>query len=450
MKRKLVLSAAVLVAVGAAYGTAVVRTPSSRDTAYAGRAPNLGLDRRFEVWAMEQSDTRPDGGGLLYIYSGVSLAEQDPARAVPQVIDLGGEARDRCLAETGTAPRRPHMMAFNPTYTHAIISFVASGHVVFINTATRRVAGCVDVGAQVHFAAPSPDGKYVVAANQNGKLLQRINTDYATNTFTLDNAATIDLATCVTPGGVACESATLRPDNAPICPVVDASSRYSFVTLRGGGMFVVDSTATPMQIVAEYDRDTVHPNGCIGIELGGKMYIDSGGGTPANPLESDLYAFPLSGFSSRPNPPNTPAPKIVFSHDDRGFVDSHGGILVGGNRYMWVADRAANRIVVVDMRTDAVVNEFSLTGRAGGDPTPDLVDISPSGNHVFVTLRGPNPLTGNAPGVNNAVGSTPGVGVIRVLDGGRTGVLEGIARHTHVVNGVETADPHGLVVRRMP
>ena len=42
------------------------------------------------------------------------------------------------------------------------------------------------------------------------------------------------------------------------------ASRYVFVTLRGGGLFIVDAKATPMQIVAEYDIDTVHPNGCLG------------------------------------------------------------------------------------------------------------------------------------------------------------------------------------------
>jgi len=448
LKRKPVLFAAVLlVGIGASIAS-VIRAPLPRDAAHAARRPNLGQHRLFEVWALDQVDSRPDGGGLLYIYPGISLTEQDPARAVPEVIDLGGEARDRCLADTGSAPRRPHMMALSPSSTHAIISFVATGHVVFIDTATRRVVGCVDVGAQAHFAEPSPDGKYVVVANQNGKLFQRINTDYATNTFTLDNAATINLATCVTPGGMACEDAALRPDNAPICPVVDSTSRFSFVTLRGGGLFVVDSAATPMRIVAEYDRDTVHPVGCVGIETGGTMYVVSGGGTVANPLQGDLYAFRMSEFSTTPHPPNTPTPQLVFSHGDRGFVDAHGAILTGGNRFLWVADRAANRVSVVETGTNTVINELPLAGPASGDPAPDLLSVSPSGEHVFATLRGPNPLTGNAPGVNNAVGSTPGVGVIRVLEGGRRGILEGVARFTQVVDGVETSDPHGLLVVR--
>lgn len=414
----------------------------------AAPGPATADEASFEVWAIDQSDTTPDGGGTLYVYPGDSLSGRGAATAEPEVIDLGGASRDLCLARTGTAPRRPHMLMFNGANTHAVLAFVATGHVLFMEAASRIPVECIDVGAQAHAAFPSPDETYVVVANQNGKLLQRISTDYGAESFVLDAGATLDLATCVTPNGFLCQDAVLRPDNAPICPVIDAASLFTFVTLRGGGMFVVDSTATPMSIVAEYDQAAVHPNGCGGLEVGGKMYVNSGGGTPANPLESDLYSFQLSGFSTNPNPPNTPAPALVFSHDDRGFVDSHGAALTKHGRFLWVADRAANGIVVVDTATDSVVNEFGLVGAVSPDPAPDLLDIAPTGNRVFLALRGPNPLTGNAAGVNNAVGSTPGVGVIRVERNGGTGELQAVARISHMVDGVERADPHALRIRR--
>lgn len=267
----------------------------------------------FEVWVLDQSDTTADGGGTLYIYEGEKLSGQHAASTAPEVIDLGGTARSLCLAATGTAPRRPHMIMFNAAHTHAIVAYVATGHVLFVDAAARQPVACLDVGVQAHAAFPSPDQTYVVVADQNGKLLQRITTNYATNTFTLDVAATLNLATCTTPHGAACEDAARRPDNAPICPIIDATSRFTFVTLRGGGLFVVNSRATPMAIVAEYDKNTIHPNGCGGVETGGKMYINSGGGTAANPLEADLYVFPVSSFTTTPNPPNTPAPKLVFA-----------------------------------------------------------------------------------------------------------------------------------------
>lgn len=412
-------------------------------------SPAAAGEPNHEVWIIDQSDTTADGGGTLYIYPGDAIAGRDAAIAVPEVIDLGGDARSSCLAATGTAPRRPHMIQFSPDHTHAILSFVATGHVLFLDAALRAPVGCVDVGVQAHAAFPSPDGTYVIVANQNEKLLQRIATDYATDTFTLDAAATLDLAACTTPSGAACQDATLRPDNAPICPVIDSSSHFTFVTLRGGGLFAVDSTATPLAIVAEYDKATVHPNGCGGVEANGKIYINSGGGTAANPLESDLNAFPMTGFDASPNPPNTPAPTLVFSHDEQGFVDSHGATLTKGGRFLWVGDRAANRIVVVDTRSDTVVGEIPLAGGVSGDPAPDLLAIAPSGNRVYAALRGPNPLTANVAVVNNAVGSTPGIGIIRVEAGGARGAFQAIAPITHIVGGVERADPHGIAVRRV-
>lgn len=409
--------------------------------------PDVALAAEYEAWVIDQSDTTPGGGGTLYIYQGPALTGGAPARAVPKVIDLGGAVQAFCLERTGSVPRRPHMIAFNHTHSHAIVSYVTSGHVLFMDGATRAPVACLDVGEQAHAAFPSPDQSHVVVANQNGKLLQRIRTDYATNAFSLEPAATLDLARCRTPSGAACQDPVLRPDNAPICPVINSSGRLTFVTLRGGGLLVVDSTTTPMMILAEYDRATVHPNGCGGAEGAGKMYIRAGGGSAADPVHSDLYAFPLSRYSTAGNAANAPAPTLVFSYDDRRFVDAHGGVLTKGGRYLWVGDRFANRIIIVETATDRVVNEIVLSGLASSDPAPDIMDAAPAGDWIFVSLRGPNPLTANVPGVNNAVGSTPGVGVVRVEEDGRRGALVGVAPITHRIDGVERADPHGLKVR---
>jgi hypothetical protein len=65
-----------------------------------------------------------------------------------------------------------------------------------------------------------------------------------------------------------------------------------------------------------------------------------------------------------------------------------------------------------------------------------------------MTFRGPAPLSGNVTGVNNAVGATPGVGVVRVEENGRRGTLQALAPISKVVAGAETADPHAIAVRR--
>lgn len=405
----------------------------------------------YEVWAIDQSNSPGLAyGGTLYVWDGHDLERgRHGAAAVSTRVDLGGAVAAMCLAKTGANPVRPHMLAINPSQTHAIISFVASGHVAFLDADSRAPVDCIrtSVGAggarQVHFAIPSPDETYVAVANQNGKLFERINTNYATSTFVLDISAGIDLATCTTPNGAPCQDVALRPDNAPICPVIESTSRFAFVTLRGGGLFVVDAKATPMQIVAEYDTATVHPNGCLGAEVPGKMYIDSGGGTATNVFEADLYAFPVTGFSPL-NPPNTPLPTVVFSEDVEG-ADTHGAALTKHDRYLWVADRGRNFHFVVDTTTDRVVNRIRLTPGPSPDPTPDLLATSPNGSHVFMSLRGPNPLTADP---HVSTGTTPGVGVIEVLASGRRGKFTSIARVTNVdAGGIERADVHALALR---
>ncbi len=400
----------------------------------------------FEVWVMDQSDSTEDGGGTLFVYPGDPLTA-GAAGAKPEVIDLGGAARDLCLAETGTAPRRPHMLMVNQSETHAIVAFVATGHVLFLDAPSRTPVACIDVGEQAHAAYPAQDESYVMVSNQNGKLLHRISADFAAGTFALDEAATIDLATCTTPSGAACEDPTLRPNNTPVCPVVTADGRFTAVTLGGGGLFVVDSRATPMAIVAEYDAATIRPNGCVGVETAGKLYLNSSGGTTLTPFAADLYAFDVATFSTTPSPPNTPAPTEIFSYSATGS-DTHGSVLVGDDAYVWVADRAGNRIIVVEVAADEVVAEIDLTGELSVDPAPDLIAVSPDGGWVFTALRGPVPLTANNPDVDNAVGSSPGLGVVRVDPDGRSGALVGIAPITHPgADGVDTADPHGLAVR---
>ena len=406
-------------------------------------------DRSYEVWLIDQEDRFQLGAGTLHVYDGRELT-RDPEHAAPESIDLAGEAAALCLARTGTAPARPHMLVFNGgdsdgrrDATHAVIAYVASGHVVFFDAATRTPVECIDVGVQAHAAWPTPDQRHLIVANQNGKLLQRISTDYRNEVFTLDDAAALDLANCVTPSGAPCQDPALRPDNAPICPRTTGDGRLTFVTLRGGGMFVVDQEATPMRIVAEYDRAHVDDNGCGEMEAGGRMYVNSGAGAPDELWGHDVYSFDLDEFGRRPSTtPNQPAPEHVYTRDGEGVeVDAHAVAATGDGRYLWWGDRSQNDVTVVHARSGAVLSRFGLEGPASADPAPDLFDLSPDGRWVFASLRGPNPSSGH-----EAFGSTPGVGVIRVRREGRHGELKGVAQ---VGSLRGTPDPHAIRVRNL-
>ena len=93
---------------------------------------------------------------------------------------------------------------------------------------------------------------------------------------------------------------------------------------------------------------------------------------------------------------------------------------------------------VFDTTSDAHVNTIALDHPSSDHPTPDLADISPSGNRIFVSLRGPNPLSGSP---HAATGSMPGLGVIQVNQGGKSGELKSVVEISNVdTTGVERAD----------
>jgi hypothetical protein len=117
-------------------------------------------------------------------------------------------------------------------------------------------------------------------------------------------------------------------------------------------------------------------------------------------------------------------------------------------RFLWSADRAGNNIEIIDTLTNLSVNTIELAGSISEDPAPDLLDAAPDASYVFVGTRGPSPLSGNDKTVNNAKGSTPGVGVIKVSGGGKSGEFVGVARISNMKDGKETADTHGLAVRK--
>jgi len=270
-----------------------------------------------------------------------------------------------------------------------------------------------------------------LAANIADKKFIRIWTDYSAHKFSFDSEKDVINLGALENGE--------RPDTSPICPITESSSQYAFVTLRGGGLIVVDVTTNPMKVVATLDNNQIHPAGCGGIQAGSTVYINSGGGWPIAPLSYDVYALNTS------NLPNSISAKLISQRDDK-FADSHG--MASVERYVWSADRAGNNIEIIDTLSHLSVGSIDLTNEQNRDPAPDLMDVAPDGQYVFVGLRGPAPLTGNDKTANNAKGTIPGVGVIQVDGGGKTGHYKGQAAITNMKDGKETADTHGIAVRK--
>src|SRR5215212_11786168 len=112
--KKLTLFSTLLAIIALALPLALTLSARARGTGPDSNAPTEAqfAESSFDVWIMDQSDTTEDGGGRLFVFPGDALTA-DAATAKPDVIDLGGEARSLCLEQTGTAPKRPHMLMVN-------------------------------------------------------------------------------------------------------------------------------------------------------------------------------------------------------------------------------------------------------------------------------------------------------------------------------------------------
>jgi len=219
----------------------------------------------YEVWLIDQADA-VRGGARLYIYDGARLEAGQPG--TPEVINL-----DAAAAGVGDGPgARPHMIAFDRAYRYAVIANVVSGHVYVMRAADRKIIASIDVGEQAHHAEVSPDGRFIIVANQNGKRVARIAADFAAERFTYNRADDLDLG--------ALEDAA-HPDNAPVCPLLVGNRAY--VVPRGGGLYVIGYATTPMRVLRSFGRDAIAPAGCGGTVVGNKVYINSGTAQTSGP-----------------------------------------------------------------------------------------------------------------------------------------------------------------------
>ena len=430
----------------------------------------------YEVWITDQNNTagysaqNPRGthGGRLVIWDGRDLDQASGTFTDRQeVIDLAVMyARGGPNNSTGAEVVRPHMLAISANQKYLVLAFVTSGHVAVIEAATRKSKALFRMSAgaggaiQAHAAQWTMDGKAVLIANQNGKLFERINYDSATDTFMHDKAATLNLATCRTPNGYPCESATPviesdpkyfgvhnRPDNAPICPVVTFNNK-AIITLRGGGILVADPTTTPMSIIAEYGNLYYGRDGCGGVQIANRVFLNAGVGTVStNESGYNLYEiedrFPAAPAYLQAND-ETIRPRHFAGHDaDRR--DAHGIVAGPGGFYLYSFDRLANVAEVHRAGDLAHVRSIPLEGPLSADPTPDIAYLSPTGDRIFLALRGPRPQTG----AHASAGTTPGLAVFTLTEGGTWGSITAIGRSSfrNPVDGGEESDPHTVIVR---
>ena len=379
----------------------------------------------YELWVVDQAETTPTGGGTLYIYKGADLSGGAPAPAY--TVNLGEAA----LGVGDGIGKHGHSIAFNPAMTHAVISYVDSGHVQVIRAADRKVVASIKMTgsaagpAAPHASAVTPAGDAIIVANQGGKRLQRITADFKNDVYKLDAAADLDLSLL--------EDAD-HPGNLPVIPVFTPDGRYVYLPMRGGGSYVVDYQATPMKTVATLGKSAIGPQSCCAAFVKDTVWTTAQGGATTTTTSFNLYQ--VTGL------PDRPVAKKILSRT--GNVESHSVILVG--QYLWLADRFANTLDIVDQTGDARTISLASGPLASRDPAPDIMAASPDESRVFVALRGKTPLTSNIKGLDNAVGDVGGFAILTVKDGGRDAVVSSVVA-LPLAAGASVVDPHGLRIR---
>jgi hypothetical protein len=381
---------------------------------------------RYEVWAIEQAHEHDEGeavvessgeeeiGGIIYIFTGKDAnfangsANEESFGLIEATEDAGFDHGEK-----------PHMGLFNTGATHFIIGHASSGHVTAIEADSREVVDVAEPGGNSHAAIPSPDNNFVLVADIGGKAVHKIATDYSGGPENIFGAVT---TLNLLDAGV--DDAVGTPGDArPICPVVTDDSAYAYITLAAGGLAIIDTS--DMSVVHTFSADPsltaahtdpggatiagqIGANGCGGIQVGDVMYINSGNN---NPEHSDMvYAINNAQVDMAGDP--------AIYRMPQGGNDSHGMLVAG--HYMWSCNRGSNTCNVHDVSVNPfevtpcpaetgesppaecadrqrIVNVIDLQGDVLGDPAPDLVDISPSGQIAFIAQRGPLPvsITGN-------------------------------------------------------
>ena len=432
----------------------------------------------WEVWLSDQANSadisaeHPAGtfGSRMVVYEGRDLAtappgtyREDDGSFGPTVIQAH-HVFPNAFAELGANVERLHGMLPHPSHRYLNANFfgpgtglvgivdaegqctaTADGHRICpplrgspddaakLAKALFRTTGPEGSAPSNHMTFWSADGSKLIVGNLGAKLLERIDYDPETDTFTFNKAATLDLVggrdltamearadptlpagrvsgeyanfqSRLTPSG-ALKEGPGRPNNVVVCPIPSSNNRHVYVTFGGGGMFVVDVTTEPMSIVAEYTDDVIGAAGCGGAEGGGFMHLNAGvsaSGAGADDSTFILYRLPLD-YPAGANPYTTPnEPPVVTFHEEKTMDitadaelaqrrDAHGVVMSPNRRYLYQFDRTRNNVEVFDM--GKVINDPNATLAEQTQAHAATVDLTGSGYCVgepapFVNVDG--------------------------------------------------------------
>lgn len=337
--------------------------------------------QNYEVWSLDQGTDR------IHIYADtheqIAVIDVSPAALRTVNPDYNPEA-------TRTVP---HMVDFDSQHRFAFIAATAGAATIVIDTDTREIVAVLETGAGTHMAAVTNDDTAVWVAAIGARQLVEIPLDLDATNPTFAIGRVIDVETLLADTGFT------FPSFSPVCHDYDRHGR-AWITLgpgiTQGGLIVFDPVTA--ELVHAFDPQAIKANCGIGFTDDGKTAIANFSGVFGADVEDEhgvWYLFDVDTFELK-------------DERDSGGVDAHGVRRTPNGESFWQVNRGSSNGLVIDAKTFEVVSEFDA-----GD-TPDILDFSVNGRYVYITQRGPKPLSGDP---HVAVGNTPGVLVLDTKDG---------------------------------
>lgn len=346
---------------------------------------------RYEVWGLDQgTDTgyiyEPDGDGFelideidFHAFDGVTPNEEGAIT--------------------------PHMISFSSDHEYAAIACTNAGQTLVFRTEDRELVGSCPTGPGTHFAGFTPDDEALQVDVIGEGTIARIDADLENEEFSISEEIRVKDA-----GPVADRLEEFELDEDELRPICHdyTDTGYSYHTLGPSidhaGVVVVDWDA--FEVTEVIAPEQVRANcGTIAHPDEDKFYFTAGAPSNHEPTGGvgEWYVFDTN--EHRPIDPETG--EVVegeYTHEDvardSGGYDAHGFWFVGDD--LWIVNRETSDGLVIDPETDEVTDEFETA------EAPDIMWGSPDDEYVFVTQRGPEPLSGDP---HASTGSTPGLGV---------------------------------------
>ncbi|MES3517895.1 MAG: cell surface protein [Natronomonas sp.] len=344
------------------------------------------FEASYEIWAADQ------GTNTIYIYEPAGDGDFEEVDS----IDTG--------AENGEVP---HMVDYSSDYEYVAVACTAGARTLVYRTEDRELVANLETGAGSHFAGFTPDDEFIHVDVIGDEKIVRVDADLENEEFEQVDEINVRENDTIVEAGI--------ETGSPICHqhTHDGRSLHTMgPSYHDASLVIVDHD--------DFSVDRAHPGdevptncGTVSHPTDDKFYLTAG--LPSDP-DADPEEDPVAADGVGDYYVYDTAEDEVTTVGSTGGVDAHGFWFPPEGDELWVLNRETNDGVVIDPETDEVIEEIDAFGpEQSDDPneadSPDIMWASPDGEFMFVTLRGPNPLSGDP---HAATGINPGFAVMDI------------------------------------